>query len=128
MHQTPGLRPGAVVVDDDIDTDSDTTPPPYIKTMIEVILPDMFVLFLSQPPRVNPGYDRVRKASEAWISRYSTSVFINLSELTNLQGNATSICGNGRSCPGRTFRTFAQSPSRMPGMKNCGLYVTGEIG
>ncbi|KAL9608737.1 MAG: hypothetical protein Q9167_006455 [Letrouitia subvulpina] len=37
---------------------------------IPVLLPDMFVSFLAQKPRVNPHYERVRKESEDWINRF----------------------------------------------------------
>jgi hypothetical protein len=36
---------------------------------VDVYLPDMFVLFLSERPRVNPHYETVRRESEAWLSR-----------------------------------------------------------
>ncbi|PYH95298.1 pentalenene synthase [Aspergillus ellipticus CBS 707.79] len=36
---------------------------------VTVCLPDMFVLFLSGEPTVNPLYKSVRKASEEWLSR-----------------------------------------------------------
>ena len=37
---------------------------------IPVLLPDMFVSFLAQKPRVNPHYERVGRESEAWINRF----------------------------------------------------------
>lgn len=37
---------------------------------IPVLLPDMFVSFLAQRPRVNPHYERVRMESEAWINKF----------------------------------------------------------
>lgn len=36
---------------------------------IPVILPDLFVSFLSRTPQLNPNYERVRAESEAWISK-----------------------------------------------------------
>lgn len=51
--------------DPDHDTDTDTD----INPTIEVVLPDMFILFLSQPPCVNAYYEYVRRESEAWLSR-----------------------------------------------------------
>ena len=39
------------------------------KSRIPVLLPDMFVLFLAQKPRVNPHYETVKTESEAWINR-----------------------------------------------------------
>lgn len=36
---------------------------------VNVYLPDMFILFLSEPPRVNPHYETVRRESETWLSR-----------------------------------------------------------
>ncbi len=36
---------------------------------IPVLLPDMFVSFLAQKPRVNPHYEKVKKESEVWINR-----------------------------------------------------------
>lgn len=37
---------------------------------VSVTIPDMFVLFLSGPPRVNPNYARVKAESEAWFAEY----------------------------------------------------------
>lgn len=39
---------------------------------IPVILPDLFVSFLSRKPQLNPHYEIVRAESEAWISEYVT--------------------------------------------------------
>lgn len=36
---------------------------------IPVILPDLFVSFLSRKPQLNPHYERVRAESEAWFSQ-----------------------------------------------------------
>lgn len=38
---------------------------------VTVILPDMFALFLSETPRVNPNYARVKAESELWFSEYA---------------------------------------------------------
>ena len=38
---------------------------------IPVLLPDMFVSFLAQNPRVNPHYEKVKRESEAWINKYA---------------------------------------------------------
>ena len=38
---------------------------------IPVLLPDMFVSFLAQNPRVNPHYEKVKEESEAWINKYA---------------------------------------------------------
>ena len=35
---------------------------------ISVLLPDMFVSFLAQKPRVNPHYESVKNESELWIN------------------------------------------------------------
>jgi hypothetical protein len=37
---------------------------------VNVTLPDMFALFLSGPPRVNPNYARVKAESEVWFVEY----------------------------------------------------------
>jgi hypothetical protein len=34
---------------------------------VDVVLPDLFRLFLSEPPRVNPHYEMIKKESEAWF-------------------------------------------------------------
>ena len=36
---------------------------------IPVRLPNMFVLFLSESPAVNPFYATIRKESETWMSK-----------------------------------------------------------
>ena len=38
----------------------------------QVRLPDLFILFLSEPPIVNPHYAAVRKESEAWVAESET--------------------------------------------------------
>lgn len=38
-------------------------------THIPVHIPDMFVLFLSEPPAANLHYDQVRREAEAWLSQ-----------------------------------------------------------
>ena len=35
---------------------------------ILVLLPDLFVSFLSRKPQLNPHYESIRAESEAWIS------------------------------------------------------------
>ena len=35
--------------------------------VIKVVLPEMFVLFLAQTPRVNPHYENIRQESESWL-------------------------------------------------------------
>ncbi|QKX53231.1 uncharacterized protein TRUGW13939_00307 [Talaromyces rugulosus] len=35
---------------------------------VNIRLPDMFVLFLAEPPRVNSHYDRIKAESEAWFA------------------------------------------------------------
>ncbi|KAG8528296.1 uncharacterized protein KY384_007213 [Bacidia gigantensis] len=52
---------------------------------IPVLLPDMFVSFLSQKPKVNPHYAKVKKEAEVWINRKGSE-----SELTQ-----TSVFDNG---------------------------------
>ncbi|KAI1827715.1 isoprenoid synthase domain-containing protein [Xylaria intraflava] len=37
---------------------------------VTVQIPDMFVSFLAEPPRVNPNYSTVKVESEAWISKF----------------------------------------------------------
>lgn len=34
---------------------------------VDVVLPDLFRLFLSNPPRANSHYELVKKESEAWF-------------------------------------------------------------
>ncbi|KAF2237958.1 terpenoid synthase [Viridothelium virens] len=38
--------------------------------MVQVTLPEMFLFFLAQPPRVNPHYEKVRQESEAWLLKH----------------------------------------------------------
>lgn len=35
--------------------------------VVQVFLPEMFLLFLAQSPRVNPHYEDIRRESEAWL-------------------------------------------------------------
>ena len=39
-----------------------------VPARIPVLLPDMFVSFLAQTPKVNPLYERVKGESEAWLN------------------------------------------------------------
>lgn len=43
---------------------------PIDDTKVDVVLPDMFRLFLSEPPRVNPHYYLVKSESEDWFSEF----------------------------------------------------------
>jgi hypothetical protein len=45
---------------------------PTQDTHIPVHLPQLFVLFLSQNPVVNPHYEEVRKESEEWLAKSVT--------------------------------------------------------
>jgi hypothetical protein len=45
---------------------------PTQDTLIPVHLPQLFVLFLSQNPVVNPHYEEVRKESEEWLAKSVT--------------------------------------------------------
>ena len=38
--------------------------------VVQVTLPEMFLFFLAQSPRVNPHYEDVRRESEAWLLEY----------------------------------------------------------
>lgn len=49
---------------------------------IPVILPDLFVSFLSRTPQLNPHYEKVRAESEAWISKF-VNPWYGLSVLSN---------------------------------------------
>jgi hypothetical protein len=46
--------------------------PPPQETHIPVHLPQLFVLFLSENPIVNPYYSEVRKESEEWLAKSVT--------------------------------------------------------
>ena len=37
-----------------------------------VIIPDLFVSFISQRPKLNPYYEVIKKESEAWMKQYET--------------------------------------------------------
>lgn len=39
-----------------------------------VLLPDMFVSFLAQKPRVNPHYATIKAESEAWMERFVSPI------------------------------------------------------
>jgi hypothetical protein len=43
---------------------------------VNVRLPDMFVLFLAEPPRVNSYYDQIKAESEAWFAEYYPFLYI----------------------------------------------------
>jgi hypothetical protein len=43
---------------------------------VNIRLPDMFVLFLAEPPRVNSHYHRVKAESEAWFAEYYPFLYI----------------------------------------------------
>ena len=44
--------------------------------MAQVVLPEMFLLFLAQSPCVNPHYDDTRWESEAWLSKSVSGRFM----------------------------------------------------
>ncbi|KAK5624996.1 hypothetical protein RRF57_000712 [Xylaria bambusicola] len=41
--------------------------------LVTVRIPDLFVSFLAEPPRVNVHYEQVKPEAEAWISKYTPS-------------------------------------------------------
>ena len=45
-------------------------------TVVQIILPEMFLFFLAQPPRVNPHYETTRQESEAWLSESVSRRFV----------------------------------------------------
>ena len=45
----------------------------------KVIIPDLFVSFISQRPKLNPYYEAKKKESEAWMKQYETIHYLNLS-------------------------------------------------
>lgn len=46
-----------------------------VQAKILVLLPDMFVSFLSRKPQINPHYEKVREESEDWINRFLLSCY-----------------------------------------------------
>ena len=44
-----------------------------------VIIPDLFVSFISQRPKLNPYYEVIKKESEAWMKQYETIHYLTLS-------------------------------------------------
>ena len=44
-----------------------------------VIIPDLFVSFISQKPKPNPYYEVMKKESEAWMKQYETIHHLTLS-------------------------------------------------
>ena len=46
-----------------------------------VVIPDLFVSFVSQRPKLNPNYEVTKKESEAWMKQYETIHFLTLTVL-----------------------------------------------
>ena len=44
-----------------------------------VKIPDLFVSFVSQRPKLNPYYEVMKKESEAWMKQYETIDYLSLS-------------------------------------------------
>ena len=44
-----------------------------------VIIPDLFVSFISQRPKLNPYYEVIKKESEEWMKQYETIHYLNWS-------------------------------------------------
>ena len=42
-----------------------------------VIIPDLFVSFISQRPKLNPYYEVIKKESEEWMKQYETIHYLN---------------------------------------------------
>ena len=49
---------------------------PEQDAVVQVVLPEMFLLFLAQTPRVNPHYENIRQESEAWLLESVSRRFI----------------------------------------------------
>lgn len=98
---------------------------------IPVRLPNMFVLFLSGQPDVNPYYESVRRASEMWLSEFVPRVAP--MDRSRAHGypkiaSAHSTSERSASCSRPTFHTSARFAPRMPAQRSCAPCVTGEIG
>ena len=52
-----------------------TDQPPRQREVKRVVIPDLFVSFVSQRPKLNPYYEVVKKESEAWMKQYETISF-----------------------------------------------------
>ena len=50
--------------------------PPRQSELRSVIIPDLFVSFVSQKPKPNPYYEVIKKESEAWMKQYETSHYL----------------------------------------------------
>lgn len=44
--------------------------------VVQVVLPEMFLFFLAQSPRVNPHYEDIRRESEEWLLKSVPRRFI----------------------------------------------------
>ena len=53
-----------------------TDQPPRQSEPKSVIIPDLFVLFVSQRPKPNPYYEVIKKESEAWMKQYETPHYL----------------------------------------------------
>ena len=53
-----------------------TDQPPRQSELKSVIIPDLFVLFVSQRPKPNPYYEVIKKESEAWMKQYETPHYL----------------------------------------------------
>ena len=49
-----------------------THQPPQQREITKVVLPDLFVSFVSQKPKINPYYELVKQESLAWMKKYNT--------------------------------------------------------
>lgn len=49
-----------------------TDQPPREREVKTVVIPDLFVSFISQRPKPNPYYEVIKKESEAWMKQYET--------------------------------------------------------
>ena len=53
-----------------------TDQPPQQSELKRVVIPDLFVSFISQGPKPNPYYEVIKKESEAWMKQYETPHYL----------------------------------------------------
>ena len=112
-----------------------TNQPPLESEMKKVVIPDLFISFVSQRPRVNPHYEVMKKESEAWMKRYETQHYLSLHEnkrprwrLKSVSGFAVGLKKSTSSISVLTFLTSQPYGQRRLAQMSFGPSAIGRIG
>ena len=93
----------------------------------KVIIPDLFVSFVSQRPKPNPYYELVKSQSETWMMEYDIPILSSIKRLI-IEAYVIGVRMSIRSMYGQTFHTLRQFGQQRLARKSFGPLWIGATG